>query len=159
MNFSYNNYYQSPTTRYKTIKPRDEKIDNSYTKSDGIPSNAKPLENQLKRIEPQYDMQGIKPDRGGNVSGKPVQRAVIDPNYSTPKETYLSKQEALELFSQKELDTYFNYNYVTKSSENGDRQDMWLAYVLKSGIEINGEKITTVQQLREALGKNNDNSL
>jgi len=158
MDFSYNNFYQSPSTRYKTLKPKDDSTNNNYEKAETIPADAKPLENLRERQAPKYDMQGIKPFNGEFPDAKPVQRWTPPQNYSTPEETYISKEEALEIFSPEELDTYFEYKYVTKSRDNGERQDLWLAYTLKSGIVINGENIKTVQQLIEALNKNDPSS-
>lgn len=143
----------SSSTRYKTLKPNDgENINNGYQKADNnIPADAKPLENSLVRSEPIYDMQGIKPFRGTLTDAKPLQRDFFDPNFSTPEDTYIKKSEMGELFTQEEIEKYFDYKYVHKS--NGDRHDMFLAFAIKSGLEINGVKITTIDELLQALGK------
>ena len=145
---------QFSNVRFRTLIPKKEQEDNTpIEKNTSNINNGKPLVNQNERMVVQYDMDGITPSNGAPSNAKPVQRWNRDENYSTPRNTYLTKDEIQGRFSQEEIEKYFDYNYVTKSRDDG-RQDLFLAYILKKDIEINGVKITTIDQLLEAI-KNN----
>ncbi len=136
---------------YKTEEEAIKAIVNKHKTEN---EDSKPSENQEEQSESGNNTDGIRPFRGdmNDFDFKPVTREVLDPNYSTPRETYLTEDEIQGTFSQRELAKYFDYDYVVRSRED-NRHDVFPAYILKNNVEINGVKIKTVEELMQALGK------
>ena len=131
-------------------KTEEEAIQAILNKSKNGQEGSKPTGSQQTESGNGKDV--IRPFTNDDSDSKPVTRMELDPNYSTPRETYMTKDEVLGVFSQRELAKYFDYNYVIK--DRGDnRQDIFLAYIIKGNVIIDGVKINTVEELKEALGK------
>ena len=136
---------------YKTEEEAIKAIVNKHKTEN---EDSQPYETQEEQPESGNDTDGISHFRGdmNDFNFKPVTREALDPNYYTRRETYLTEDEIQDTFSQRELAKYFDYDYVVRSRDD-NRHDVFLAYILKSNVEINGVKIKTVEELMQALGK------